>query len=270
MPEITKASIVDSVQFYSNGTERGMSQTGLGRFVGVSEMAIRKLLKSTSSSESKSKYLTPFNGKTLTLDITTGHNATILSSEVCAAIVKYYAFEANGDNSVARSALEKFMEIGINTFIDDTTGYVKPATVNATELADVMAMLLNLNQKIDIIQSDNLKFKKATVSSPGLEKLVELTDKYYEEGDQHLLAPAPGQELTLREWLKQEMKMTLEDKPYRQLALKVAETFKVHQEEKPRQVVRMLENKSPVKVYVYSRRAYPLMRLCLTQVLSQI
>lgn len=269
MSEISKATLVDGVEFYSNGTERGMSKRGLARFVGKDESTIRLLCENVVRGSAQSKYFKAFLGKGFTCGAVSVNNAIILDSKFCAAVVKYYAFEASGDNSTAMKALEKFVDIGIDSFIDQTTGVDSSnSTMNDEKLDQLLSLMLELKGDLAVTKAEVNKFKKVTVNAPGLQKLVNATSDIDEADEKNILPGVKGESLTLREWLDKEKGLVLCDTKYRRLRLKVAECFKMHQEQAPKRVNRKVESGHTVKAYVYPRSSYPLLDICLIQILT--
>jgi hypothetical protein len=110
----------NGIEFYTIAAtgESGMSQSGLAILCGISPQAISKLDKSLTT-KSSSETLKPWVGKVKTLTTNSEYkNATIYSASFCAAVIRHYAY--NG-NQTAQFSLDKFAEIGINTWIQGIT-----------------------------------------------------------------------------------------------------------------------------------------------------
>ena len=130
---------VDGIEFYVSidGTQSGMSESGLARLCGVNRFAIRLLIKKINEPGNKElpKILEPFTGKTLELQEADNKNqAKILSSDLCAAIVEYYAFESKASNETARFSFRKFGSKGMDLWIKEVTGYQKDQIPESKEI----------------------------------------------------------------------------------------------------------------------------------------
>jgi hypothetical protein len=120
----------NGIEFYTIDLtgQSGMSQSGLAILAGVSESALSQL-EDTLLSRSPSEWLEPFMGKVLTLlseGATIGGksvgNLKIYKSSYCAAVLKHYASPPRL-NSIAVVSSFRFMEIGIDSWIQDITGW---------------------------------------------------------------------------------------------------------------------------------------------------
>ena len=128
--EIIK-KVEDGVEFYTvllTG-ESGMSQSGLAIFAGVTQQALSKL-EDTLTTRAPSESLKPFVGKDLTLTTNEGYtmngksvgNLKIYRSSYCAAVLRHYASLPEPNPTAVYSGF-KFLEIGINSWIQDITGW---------------------------------------------------------------------------------------------------------------------------------------------------
>ena len=143
--------VENHVEFFTvNATgEAGMSVSGSGRFNGVTQQAITKLLQKVENSvttERLADSLKPIVGKPLTL--TTGvpyKNSSILNDNTCAALTEYYAFDAPKPTDAAKNALRGFHRIGLRHFIHQKTGWVP------TDSDAVVRRLLNKNTRLKLL-----------------------------------------------------------------------------------------------------------------------
>lgn len=122
--------IDDGVEFYTIELtgQSGMSQSGLAILAGVSGEALRKL-EDTLSTSAPSESLKPFAGKSLTLSTSNvtingkqQGNLKIYKASYCAAVLKHYASEPRS-NPIAINSCLTFMEMGINSWIQEITGW---------------------------------------------------------------------------------------------------------------------------------------------------
>lgn len=120
----------DSVEFYTilRTGESGMSQSGLAKICAVDEGSVRYLLKNLVRNRALSKCLEPFKGKDYLLGTASGElkNAKVIRDEVCAAVIEYFAFDADvKDISQEQSlfAYRKFASKGVRLWIQEITGW---------------------------------------------------------------------------------------------------------------------------------------------------
>lgn len=118
----------DGVEFYTVALtgQSGMSQSGLAVLTGVSQQALSQL-EDTLTSKAPSESLEPFVGKVFTLTIDDPKidgrsvgNLKVYRSSYCAAVLKHYA---SRNNQTALFSLLKFAERGIDSWIQDITGW---------------------------------------------------------------------------------------------------------------------------------------------------
>lgn len=123
--------VIDGVEFYTDEMtgESGMSQSGIARLCDVDEGSVRNILKNLARNRALSECLKLFVGKDFSLGTASGalQNAKIVRDEVCAAIVEYFAFEAEkvADRTRYRSqfAYRKFATKGVRAWIQEITGW---------------------------------------------------------------------------------------------------------------------------------------------------
>lgn len=112
----------NGIEFYTIAAtgDSGMSQSGLAILAGVSQQSISKLEK-TLTTKAPSETLKDWVCMPLALTTNSEYkNATIYSAAYCAAVIRHYAY--NG-NQTAQHSLDKFVEIGINTWIQGITNW---------------------------------------------------------------------------------------------------------------------------------------------------
>jgi hypothetical protein len=126
----------DGLEFYTlkaNGAS-GMSIAALARLCGVEHNSIREVLKRIHGKKTASEWLKPFSGKALYLAINLPGQAKIIRSDVCFAIICYYAFESRKEPAEAKYSFGKFGPMGIEGWIHGITGWEPEA--EAPELTE--------------------------------------------------------------------------------------------------------------------------------------
>ena len=142
----------DGIEFFTVQAtgESGISHSGLAILCGVSKQAIDKLVKNLPTSRLP-KHLKAFVDKDLHL--TTKHHkkggvVKILRADFCAAVIKHYALEGR---EIAEHSMDKFMTLGINTWIQSITGWqVQSIPFTATDLSEAsIPTAINLQTDIE-------------------------------------------------------------------------------------------------------------------------
>ncbi|PHV60996.1 hypothetical protein [Cyanobacterium aponinum] len=131
MSKILKQVTTDGVEFFTKEDtgESGMSQSGLAILAGVTRQAIDQLIDTVSMS-SCPEFLKPLSNRDLYLvsGVNEFQGADVLKSEVCALILEWYAFESQRTNDVAKDSFRKFAKKGIDTWIQEITGWSQQKT----------------------------------------------------------------------------------------------------------------------------------------------
>jgi hypothetical protein len=122
--------VQDGVEFYTviATGESGMSESGLGRLCGITQQSISDLLQNITTGKAKGKCLKPFTGDTFSLQARVkisgkGVPVTIITADLCAAIIEYYAFESSHKTQTALYSAQAFMAMGITKWIQGVTGW---------------------------------------------------------------------------------------------------------------------------------------------------
>jgi hypothetical protein len=136
--------VENGVEFYTlkdNGAS-GMSIIGLARLCRVNDKAISYILEQIARKKVRSKRLKHLIGKDLYLGTDTIFGALIIRAEVCAAIIRYYAFESKAKTSEALYAFETFAMMGIEAWIQGITGWT-PAIVAVEPTFEAVEKFIN-------------------------------------------------------------------------------------------------------------------------------
>jgi hypothetical protein len=119
----------DGVEFFTiNATgESGMSESGLARLCGVAQQTVNELLQNWITGKTRPECLKLFTDKDFRSQVRLQaqglNHATVVGSEVCAAVIEYYAFESKRKTKEALFAFRKFARMGIQTWIQEITGW---------------------------------------------------------------------------------------------------------------------------------------------------
>lgn len=147
------------MQFRVATGESGISHRGLAILCGVSHWTINELVKNLEAKRA-AKRLQPFIGKDLHLETNhykKGGQVKILRADFCAATIKHYALKGR---EIAEYSMDKFMTLGINTWIQSITGWQvrSPDTDNTvtSELSSSSAIALQTDIDCQNILHHNL------------------------------------------------------------------------------------------------------------------
>ena len=102
--------------------ESGISHRGLAILCGVTHTAINKLVNNLETKQVV-KRLQAFADKELHLETSykkQDGEVKILRADFCAAVIKHYALEGR---EIAECSMDKFMTLGVNTWIQSITGW---------------------------------------------------------------------------------------------------------------------------------------------------
>ncbi|NJN48656.1 MAG: hypothetical protein HC805_01145 [Alkalinema sp. RL_2_19] len=146
--------IDDGIEFFTIDLtgESGMSESGLARLCGVHRKAIQKLLFKLSLATSPlAECLEPYRGKDLELRLRGKNNHRIIRSDVCAAIIEYYTYEARIKQPQATFAFRKFAKLGIERWIQGITGW-QPTLAEPT-IAQLKKSIRSLSRSQLIVMS---------------------------------------------------------------------------------------------------------------------
>jgi hypothetical protein len=219
-----------------------------------------------------SETLKPYQNGSLWLETLepTYQNARILKAEFVAALCEYYAFEKN--NETAKFSYRKFAKMGIDSWIRDVTGHAQPVAIALTseqltmQLLQVTQQALESEHKLRITTERLLEkeqyITRATINSPGLNQFLEGAQ------DEDLAESEVTGPLTLAEWLHQVKQVSIPDKMYRQLRLRVAEFFKTLHHYKPKKELRYTKAGHPAMTYVYGQEDFHFLDTVFTQVFA--
>jgi hypothetical protein len=271
MTEITSYEN-NGITFYvsQDGSECGVSKTGLAKLAGVSHQEMGRLVKRITSSlpDSENKIperLIPCQKMAVTRSQSSTHFVDMIPSIHCATILKYFAFDLK--NELALYSCEKFMDIGIDSWIKDVVGFSNSdksiallENINAT-----MGKLMVKVTRLEEIEEETAGYRKATVTLPLLEKWM---NELSEEAKAKVLAPS--EELfTIKEAVSIEYPgSTFSNTVYKKLALKVGQTIAALTDAPHKRKLTKNGKGYDQEVNAYTRAQLPLIKLCLMSILA--
>ena len=257
---------VDGIEFYVSidGTQSGMSISGLARLCGISRPSLQDLLQKIQLNEGAGKKspetLKAVSSKELYLQANVDNKAQVIAANVCASVIEYYAFESKAENDTAKFSFRKFASKGMDLWIKAVTGYQKD---QIPESKEILSLLQQLLVKVDNLEKDSKEYKTLrgrTVNIfPALDKTLEELAT-----EEDCLPEENPQNYTLVEWVATTKKgVFLNNSSKHRLALLVSETYKSVTGSEPKKEHR--QNKETKKrtnsVSVYSYIEFPILQL---------
>lgn len=259
MLEVVQPTVIDGVEFYcsADGTQVGMSQSGLALFCGIPEYTLRRLLESVRQNKAP-KELESIQSKEIHLGISSTQQAKVVDADICAEIVWYYAIEK--ENPISRRNLKKLNNLGMRTFIKKITGFSEKETVMPTEILNqILESCRRMESKTEVLD----KFNKTTITLPGLQNLFQ--EYAHQEGKVFDTRP-----FTLTQWLTgQGLELTLGQR--QTLGRIVADLYKCNKQEPPSKVRNYkmgLDNTGTTTAYTAAD--IPMLNVALSQFLDQL
>lgn len=257
---------VDGIEFYVSldGTQSGMSESGLARLCGVSRHGVHDLLQklrlSDGASKKPSETLKSLVGKDLYLQVEADKNAQVIPADVCAVVIEYYAFESKAANETARFSFRKFSSKGMDLWIKEITGYKQD---HLPESKEILSLLQQLLVKVDNLEKDSKEYKtlrgKTVVTFPALDKTLEELAT-----EEECLPEENPQNYTLMEWVAATKQgISIDNSLKHRLALLVSESYKSVTGKEPKKEHRQdkLTKKRTNSVSVYSYTEFPILQL---------
>lgn len=243
----------NGVEFYisNDGSKSGVSQAGLARLCGVTEVSIRRLVGGARLS-STSKALESFTGDVFHLDLTSDQQAKIITAEAATRIISYYAFNSNAANETAKFTLMKFATQGMHNWIKEISRF--SADSDDKSLTTTMnALISSVNALTAEVKDWKTVRRVADNRMGGINILVdEIVKREAEKEDifnpKELAGNIPN--WSLAEWLLEFRGTTLSKGKMSGLGRMTCETYKSLKQKDPLKDYRIVNgNKSLVSVY---------------------
>lgn len=185
--ELVQPQFIDGIEFYvsKDGSQIGISQSGVARLCGVGENSLRPLLASLSVRDKVGvETLKDILPEDLYLAISSNHQAKVIPAKTAARIIEYYAFESKASNETALFSLRKFATTGIETWVKNITNH----DINTDKpVLDVLQQILTEISDLKLIATETETYRKVKVEYAGLNLLL----KKYEENEKSLESTCP-------------------------------------------------------------------------------
>ena len=253
---------VDGIEFYVSidGTQSGMSESGLARLCGVDRSSIHNLLQKAAADKKVPETLKPILGKDFYLPTDADKNAQVIPADICAVVIEYYAFESKAANDIAKFSFRKFASKGINSWIKEITGYKDGQIPESREILSILKEVLSEVSELKQISKEYKTLRGRTiVTFPALDKTLEELAT-----EEECLPEENPQNYTLVEWIAATKKgVILDNSSKHRLALLASETFKSVTGKEPKKEHRQdkTTKKRVNSVSVYSYTEFPILQL---------
>ena len=274
--EIIKVNpvVVDSIEYYvsDDAKESGMSISGLARLIGVDKATISRLdserLKTLFKEESYS--LEVLDNGIFNRCVECNNGAKIITSEACALIIRYFAFEntrvSNEVKEQAKFVYHKVAAKGIHKWICETIGIIEDKNEQRL-IAQFQEMLLPLIAEIKESKEVAREFKAIRQHTdtylPGISELMENII------DTPLLQETSDGFISLEGWLFKKG-ITLTNSKFRSLARQVADTYKSTVKKEPeKRHFKIDGQRTKYNVNVYGLEYDDFLYMCLGNVLKK-
>ena len=151
--------IRDDVEFFTIDAtgESGMSESGLARLCGVTKQSVNELLRNMVSGNSGQNGLEPLHRKDLwcqarglsVSEKSKISNLCVIRSEICAKVVKHYAFDSKHTTATALVTYQNFATLGINSWIQQVTDWHGNAVPKTGIVTDFNTIETLMDKRLD-------------------------------------------------------------------------------------------------------------------------
>lgn len=253
---------VDGIEFYVSldGTQSGMSESGLARLCGVDRSSVHNLLQKAAADKKVPEILKPILGKDFYLPTDADKNAQVISADICALVIEYYAFESKASNNTAKFSFRKFASKGISSWIKEVTGYQEGQLPESKEILSILKEVLSEVSELKQVSREYKNLRgKTVVTFPALDKTLEELAT-----EEECLPEENPQNYTLMEWVAATKQgISIDNSLKHRLALLVSESYKSVTGKEPKKEHRQdkLTKKRTNSVSVYSYTEFPILQL---------
>lgn len=266
--EIVKPVIEDGIEFYvsSDGSEAGVSISGLARLCGVDRKTIQTVLANKSAPKaSKSSPEEVFN-----LRLEGFKGAKIINSRVATQIIKHYAYESKAANVTARYSLDRFIDIGFTSWVKQVAGF--SVANNNHALTNVLNELYtNINHLTQEMREWRTVRRVADDHMEGVNILIEEINR----SEEHKESVVNARTYTLIEWLEEEKGIAgMSHSNKTKLGRAASETYKSLRQYKPNRTTRMIRSRRtnclmPNKTNGYTQDDFPILEVAYNEFMTR-
>ena len=149
----------DDVEFFTIDAtgESGMSESGLARLCGVAKQSVNELLRNMVSGKFDENHSEPLQRKDLwcqarglsSIEKSKISNLYILRAEVCARVIRHYAFDSRHKTKEALYAYHTFATKGISNWIQGITEWHGNAIPKTGIVTDFKTIDLLMDKRLD-------------------------------------------------------------------------------------------------------------------------
>ena len=260
--EIVKPIIEDGIEFYvsSDGTQVGVSISGLARLCGVKRASLSDILGGVGKTMPQA--LKHLQGNVFTPQLDGANGAKIINSKAATQIIKYYAYESKAANDTAKFSLDKFIDIGFVSWVKQITGF-SVTNNNAALTQTINQLFSNVKLLTEEMKEWRTVRRVADDNMEGVNILIEEINKSEEVKQPEI----DSRTYTLLEWLEEEKgisKMTHGNKT--KLGRAVSETYKALRQTKPARTTRIVRNRRtnammPSRTNGYTSEDFPILEV---------
>ncbi|MCA6430221.1 MAG: hypothetical protein IM613_12370 [Cytophagales bacterium] len=268
--EIVKPCIDENgIEFYvsRDGTQTGVSISGLARLCGVDESSIRNIIKSVRE-EKNTRALKNYTGQLFHLQMTSEQQAKIVTTEAASYIIFYYAFESSVANDTAKFTAKQFATMGMHNWVKQVTGFAEENDIRSLT-ATVNSLVTSVDSLTQEVKSWRTVKRVADESMNGVRLLIKEIEKSEADRleEEYVLAPVDIKTWSLTEWLAEFKGVTLDSNRMKGLGRSVAETYKSMTQEPIMKDYRIV-NGNQAKVAVYSKKDFPILSVAFTKFMA--
>ena len=263
--------VVDEIEFYisDDGKHLGMSISGLAKLCGIGRPGLSDTLNrlsepSSTVSKSSPKSLESLRGKVFNLSVVGVNGAKIIPSQVCARIIRYYAYESSVQNEVAKFSFEKFADMGMDLWIKQVTGFSNTSGIANQEVVNLLRVL---DEKVTTLTEITTEYKNiknvTTVTFPNLDKMLD------DLKDSELLEfkDTKTNRIPLVTWLANKG-VSLDKSAFHRFASLVSDTYKSTVGKAPPKIsIKLASGRYRANICGYCPEEFPVLEMCLRKLL---
>ncbi len=265
--EIVKPIIAENgIEFYvsSDGSEVGVSIRGLARLCGTSVSSISEVFGKNPTDSMKALLGEDYKCS----GICGVNNAKIINSRAATKLIKYYAYDSKFNNNTAKFSLEKFLDIGFNTWVKQVTGFCMPDNNHM-----LTATINELYHNMQILTAEMREWRTVRRVADDHMEGVNLLIEEINRNEEYKQLENDERTYTMAEWLAEHKGVTeLSRGDAIKIGRSVAQTYKSLRQYKPRQMSRYYRSRRTNKpnskrLAVYTQEDFPILEVAYNEFL---